>query len=99
MTSGVLSSERSGAAARHWLSIMDAVERPVRAAVEHGALRPLPTHPIAHLIMGNVRGVLMAEVDAACDPSGTFKPPPFGSPAEAAEFITTVLFDGLLPRD
>ncbi len=46
--------------------------------------------------MGNVRGYLMAQVAAGCDPSGLFEPSPFRTPAEAADFITTVLFDGLL---
>ncbi len=95
----VLSGERHETAARHWLSIMEALERPIAAAMRHGALRDLPAHPIAHLIMGNVRGVIMAEVDAECDPSGTFEPRPFGSSADTADFITSVLFDGLLPRD
>ena len=36
------------------------------------------------------------EVAAACAPSGSFEPAPFGSADEAAEFLTTVLFDGLL---
>jgi len=48
--------------------------------------------------MGNIRGYLMAEVDADCDPSGHFEPAPFGTADEAAEFLTTVLFDGLLAR-
>ncbi len=95
----VLSGERNEAAARHWMSVMEAVQRPIEAAMRHGALRTLPAHPIAHLVMGNVRGVIMAEVDAACDPSGTFETHPFGSPTDAADFITSILFDGLLPRD
>ena len=80
----------------HFLGIIDAVARPIARAVESGALRPLPAHPVAHVLMGNVRGYLMAEVDAACDPSGTMPAAPFGSADEAAEFLTTVLFDGLL---
>ncbi|MEM1041210.1 MAG: helix-turn-helix domain-containing protein [Bacteroidota bacterium] len=95
----VVSADRNEAAALHWLGIMEAVQRPVEAAMAHGALRALPAHPIAHLIMSNVRGVIMAEVDAECDPSGTFEARPLGSPTETADFITSVLFDGLLPRD
>ncbi len=95
----VLSGERNEVAARHWLAIMDLVQRPVETAMRHGALRDLPARPIAHLIMGNVRGVIMAEVDAECDPSGTIDARPLGSPAETAAFITSILFDGLLPRD
>ncbi len=94
-----LSPDRNETAARHWLGIVDAVQRPIEAAVRNGALRALPTRPIAHLLMGNVRGVIMAHLDAECAPSGTPEPLPFGSAAETAEFITTILFDGLLPRD
>lgn len=82
--------------AMHHAGLMDAVAQPIQRAVEAGALRPLPARPTAHVLMGNVRGFLMAEVDADCDPSGTLAASPFGSPDEAAEFLTTVLFDGLL---
>ncbi len=82
----------------HFLGVMDAVAQPIQRAIDAGALRPLPAHPVAHVLMGNVRAYLMAEVDADCDPSGSFEPAPFGSADEAAEFLTTVLFDGLLAQ-
>ncbi|MEM0961226.1 MAG: TetR/AcrR family transcriptional regulator [Bacteroidota bacterium] len=85
--------------ARHFAGIIDALAAPIEQAVAAGALRPLPAHPVAHVLMGNVRAYLMAEVDADCDSSGTLPPTPFGSADEAAEFLTTVLFDGLLSPD
>ena len=91
-----LDLEREAAFGQHFMGVIDAVARPIEAAVAAGALRPLPARPVAHVLMGNVRGYLMAEVDAECDPTGTFEPAPFGSADEAAEFLTTVLFDGLL---
>ncbi|MDT7855044.1 TetR/AcrR family transcriptional regulator [Rubrivirga sp. S365] len=91
-----LDVEHEAAFSQHFLSVIEAVARPIEAAVAAGALRPLPARTVAHVLMGNVRGYLMAEVDAECDPSGTFEPAPFGSSSEAAEFLTTVLFDGLL---
>ena len=91
-----IAPEQEAAFARHFMGVIEALARPVEAAVAAGALRPLPARPVAHVLMGNVRGFLMAEVDAECDPSGTFEPAPFGSADEAAEFLTTVLFDGLL---
>ena len=94
-----LDLEREAAFGHHFLGVIDAVAAPVARAVASGALRPLPAHPVAHVLMGNVRGFLMAEVDAECDPTGTFEPAPFGSADEAAEFLTTVLFDGLLAPD
>lgn len=91
-----LAPEHEAAFGRHFLGVIEAVARPIEAAVAAGSLRPLPARPVAHVLMGNVRGYLMAELDAEVDPSGTFEPAPFGSPSEAAEFLTTVLFDGLL---
>lgn len=91
-----ISAEHRASFARHHAGIMEAVARPIERAVEAGALRPLPAHSLAHVLMGNVRGFLMSEVDADCDSSGALPPAPFGSPDEAAEFLTTVLFDGLL---
>ena len=44
--------------------VAGAVER----AVEAGSLRPLPALPVAHLLIGNVRGVLMAHAAADCAP-------------------------------
>lgn len=83
---------------RHFAGIIEALAGYIQRAVDAGAMRPLPAHPVAHVLMGNVRGYLMAEVDADCDPSGHFKPTPFGTADEAADFLTTVLFDGLLAR-
>ena len=91
-----LGDEHEAAFAMHFSGIIDALARPIGRAIDAGAMRPLPAHPIAHVLMGNVRGYIMAEVDADCDPSGHFEPAPFGTADEAAEFLTTVLFDGLL---
>ena len=91
-----ISLEHEAAFALEFYGIIEAVAGAIGRAVEAGALRPLPAHPVAHVLMGNVRGYLMAELDAECDPTGTFEPAPFGSADEAAAFLTTVLFDGLL---
>ncbi|MEM6326268.1 MAG: helix-turn-helix domain-containing protein [Bacteroidota bacterium] len=91
--------EHEAGFAEHFAGVIDAVARPIQQAVEAGALRPLPARPVAHILMGNVRGFLMAEIDAECDPSGHFEPAPFGTADQAADFLTTVLFDGLLARD
>lgn len=76
------------------LRLIETLARPVEAAIGAGVLRPLPPVAVAHLLMGNVRGYLMAEV-AACAPAAA-RPLPFETADEAADFITTVLFDGLL---
>jgi TetR/AcrR family transcriptional regulator, repressor of fatR-cypB operon len=67
-----------------------AIEVPLEAAMQRGDLRTLPTRPVAQLIMGNVQGYLM---NVAC--TSGFQPGA-DMPAQTADFITTVLFDGLL---
>ena len=92
----VFDVDKSALLAEHFNAVFDALVVPIEAAVASGALRPMPARPVAHVIMGNVRGYLMAELDARCDASATLPAAPYGTPAEAADFITTVLFDGLL---
>ena len=92
----VFDADRSASLAAHFNGVFDALVVPIEAAIASGALRPMPARPVAHLLMGNVRGYLMSELDARCDPSDTLDLAPYGSPGEAADFITTVLFDGLL---
>ncbi|MEM7788052.1 MAG: TetR/AcrR family transcriptional regulator, partial [Bacteroidota bacterium] len=92
----MLQPEKMAHFAGRFAEIIDAMAHPVEAAVEAGALRPLPPRAVAHMIMGNVRGYLMAEIDADCDPTGSTERPDFGTPEQAADFITTILFDGLL---
>ena len=95
----VFDAARMAQIAEHFNGVFDALVVPIEAAIRAGALRPLPARPVAHLLMGNVRGYLMAELDARCDPSDTLERDPYGSPEAAADFITTVLFDGLLAPD
>lgn len=73
-------------------ALMDAVTQPVARAIAAGALRDLPPHGVAHMILGSVRGYLMARL---ADGPDCDAPPPL-DPAAAADFLTTVLFDGLL---
>ena len=77
--------------------MIDALVEPIERAVEAGELRPFPPVVIAHMLMGNVKGYLMY---AAPHPEcGVEAADDFASLDEAADFITTILFDGLLPRD
>ena len=75
--------------------VIDAVTAPIETAIAAGALRRLPARSVAHLLMGNVRGHMLAKTPEACAVPG-HDAPPFETPAESASFITTVLFDGLL---
>ncbi|MDX1531752.1 MAG: TetR/AcrR family transcriptional regulator [Rhodothermales bacterium] len=68
----------------------------IEHAIARGELRPLPPLAVAHMYMGNVKGYLMyANPNPACEAA----PAAFATPEEAADFITSILFDGLLPRD
>jgi TetR/AcrR family transcriptional regulator, repressor of fatR-cypB operon len=64
---------------------------PIERAVAAGELRPLPAEAVARTVFGNMHGILM-HLHCAPDRAASL------SPAEAAAFITTVLFDGLRPR-
>ncbi len=88
--------ERMSHVAGRFERVLDAVEAPVARAIAAGSLRPLPSRPVAHLLMGNVRGYLMSHLDADCAPAALVSRPSLGGPADAAAFITTCLFDGLL---
>ena len=77
--------------------MIEALVAPIERAVEAGELRPFPPVVIAHMLMGNVKGYLMyASPHPECDVEAADD---FASLDEAADFITTILFDGLLPRD
>lgn len=87
--------QRMSEVVRLFAGFTDAVARGVERAVASGALRPLPALPVAHLLIGNVRGMLMAHAAEDCAPQALTSLPPFDS-ATMAAFTTTVLFDGLL---
>lgn len=75
---------------------VERVAAPLAAAAAAGIVRPLPARPVAHLLMGTVRGYLVADDETRCMPKGRTQPSPFATPGEAASFITSVFFDGLL---
>jgi TetR/AcrR family transcriptional regulator, repressor of fatR-cypB operon len=71
-----------------------AIATPVQAAMSRGALRSMDAHTVAHIIVGNVHGYLM-HAHFRC-PEQTEAPIRTPSPGEGADFIATILFDGLL---
>ena len=77
---------------------VERVAAPLAAAAAAGIVRPLPALPVAHLLMGTVRGYLIADDETRCRPAGRPHASPFASHGEAASFITTVFFDGLLAQ-
>ena len=95
----LLHEDKTAVLAEHFTKVFDALVVPIEQAIASGSLRPIPARPVAHLLMGNIRGYLMAELDARCGPSRRVHTAPYGTPDAAADFITTVLFDGLLAPD
>lgn len=75
--------------------VIQLLERPIARAIAAGELRDVPPKAIARTVLGNMQGVLMHRF---CAPSAAVDSPLF-SPEGTADFITTLLFDGLLPRD
>ncbi len=73
--------------------IVRLLEAPIARAIASGELRPFPPEAIARTVLGNLHGMLMHDV---CDPGGSNRL--FPKSADAADFITTLLFDGLRPR-
>jgi AcrR family transcriptional regulator len=67
----------------------------LEAAMQRGTLRALPTLATAHLILENMDAVNRQR--CFCDPHDPAQPAPALSPSEAARFLATVLFHGLLP--
>lgn len=70
--------------------------RPLEDAMARGELRLLPAHPVAHMILGNIKGFQMHAALQTCN--GEARNLPQISPEDAADFITTLMLDGLLCR-
>lgn len=74
--------------------VIDEIEPPLRRAIGVGKLKPLPPRPIAHMIMGNIKGYLLYASPLCAGAALLDADPP--SPEAAADFLATMLFDGLL---
>ncbi|MEM8598804.1 MAG: TetR/AcrR family transcriptional regulator [Bacteroidota bacterium] len=71
------------------------MEAPLRAAMDAGTIRRLPVSAVAHAIMGNVKGMLMYLEPPPDCPEPYAAQTSFHTLDETADFITTILFDGL----
>ncbi|NNF59030.1 MAG: TetR/AcrR family transcriptional regulator, partial [Rhodothermaceae bacterium] len=72
--------------------VVKALARPLALGMERGALRPLPPEAVAHMLLGNINGCQMQIfLERRSCPDK-----PTDAPAEAAAFLTQMLFDGLL---
>ena len=66
----------------------------LEAAVQNGDMKPLPLHAVAHMLMGNISGLQMHM--ALLDKNPTCGDSVLHSPKDAADFLTTMMCDGLL---
>jgi AcrR family transcriptional regulator len=78
--------------------LVDALTSALESAIEDGEIQRLPAAPVAHLLLANVRGMgiqsILNERNGHCEGSGP-KHALVDDPKRAADFLTTLLFDGL----
>jgi|SRR5690606_31248381 AcrR family transcriptional regulator len=76
--------------------LIDSLIVHLEEAMASGEMRRLPSSAVAHMIFGNINGFLMHLTldgqEAACGNVENF------TPKEAADFLASVLLDGLLPH-
>ncbi len=77
----------------HRERVAEALSKPIQTAMDRGELKPMDAHAVAHMMMGNVHGYLMYTSPSGCGQSASSANP---DPERGADFITTILFDGLL---
>lgn len=76
--------------------VAGALAVPLRRAMDRGELRLLPPDSVAHMLLGNLQGCQMLLSVHGCAEGGTDHAA--WTSADAAQFLTTLLFDGLLTR-
>lgn len=77
--------------------LVSALVPTIERAMARGELKPLSPHAVAHMILGNVNGcqihICMEGRDETCGN------PTLAAPADAADFLTTMLLDGLSVKE
>ncbi len=76
--------------------IVDALAAPIEVAMDRGEIKKLPVDAVAHMLLGNINGCYTHV--CLCNRYGSPQETPPASAAENAEFMTTMLFDGLLQK-
>jgi len=76
--------------------VVGALVGPLQKAIDEGHIKPLPAAAIAHTILGNVKGMLLHRCVASRNPDCTSAE--LLTAQKAAEFLNTMLLDGLLVK-
>ncbi len=82
---------------RHEERLIEALVPAIEAAQEAGTFKPLPAYAVAHMLLGNINGIVMHVIMAHHRPDGCESA--IQTPDQAADFLTTMLFHGLLVAD
>ena len=80
----------------HSQRLVNALAPALEAAMQTGELRPLPAHAVAHMILGNLKGIQMHISLQTCQEAQP--DPALCSSEAAADFLTTMLCDGLMTQ-
>lgn len=78
----------------HAERVIYALSPALEAAMQAGELRPLPATSVAHMILGNLKGIQMHMCLQTCNDTQTNAA--LVSAEAAADFLTTMLCDGLV---
>lgn len=79
----------------HSERMVQALTPALEAAMASGAMKPLPAHAVAHMILGNLKGLQM-HLCLQHNDDETHTHTVVGSSEAAAHFLTTMLCDGLM---
>ncbi len=77
--------------------VVSALARPLKEAMDRGEIKHMPPVAAAHMLLGNVQGCYTHV--CLCQRYGTETGDTLGSAEQNAEFLTAMLFDGLLTKD
>ncbi len=83
-------AEKAGYFIRQRARAVAALRRPIEDAISRGELKPLPAEPLAHMILNHINGLQMHL--CLCNTEAT----PEVTSREAADFLTVILFEGIL---
>lgn len=82
--------------------LVDALTAALEAAADNDEIQRLPAAPVAHLLLANVRGMgiqsILSRRNGHCGEMEN-SPSLLDDPERAADFLTTLLFDGLETTD